>query len=63
MLLLVLAGLGVLVTEDEVNLVSGTALVRAEHDDIGSAVGELLLVELLVLLEKLKVGTAANQGV
>lgn len=86
MLLLILAGLGVLVTEDEMNLmgrkdisvltvqctpglgidtylVSSTALVRAKHDHVGSGVGELLLVELLVLLEELEVGSTAHQGV
>jgi hypothetical protein len=80
-LLLVLAGLGVLVTEDEVNLdgllagdhygglawfsylVGGTALVGTEHDHIRGGVGELLLVELLVVLKKLQVGTTADQGV
>lgn len=85
MLLLVLAGLGVLVTEDEVNLtgrkdmsvtvqctqalgidtylVGSTALVGTKHDHVGCGVGELLLVELLVLLEELEVGTTAHQGV
>jgi hypothetical protein len=84
-LLLVLAGLGVLVTEDEVNLkycqlmirrepclgnkalisylVGSTTLVGTEHDHVGSSVGELLGVELLVLLEELHVGTTANKGV
>jgi hypothetical protein len=46
-----------------VHLVGGSTLVGTEHDDIGSAVGELLLVKLLVLLEELEVGTTANQGV
>jgi hypothetical protein len=79
-LLLVFAGLGVLVAEDEVNLelismqfeaqecrlpylVGSTALVGTKHDNIGSAVRELFLVELLVLLEKLEVRTTANQRV
>jgi hypothetical protein len=80
-LLLVLAGLGVLVTEDEVNLdvllaaghnarlawvsylVGGTALVGTEHDHVRGGVGELLLIELLVILKKLQVGTTADQGV
>lgn len=44
-------------------LVGGTALVWTEHDHVGSGVGELLLVELLVLLEELQVGTTADQGV
>lgn len=44
-------------------LVGSTALVGAEHDHVGSSVGELLLVELLVLLEQLQVGTTADQRV
>lgn len=44
-------------------LVGGTALVGTEHDHVGGAVGELLLVELLVVLKKLQVGTTADQGV
>jgi hypothetical protein len=62
-LLLVFASLGVLVAEDEVNLVGSSTLVGTEHDDIGSAVRELLLVELLILLEELEVSTTANKGV
>jgi hypothetical protein len=34
-LLLVLASLGVLVAEDEVNLVGGAALVGTKHDNVG----------------------------
>jgi hypothetical protein len=79
MLLLILAGLGVLVSEDEVNLipldhvisemqscpylVGGTALVRAEHDDVGRSIGELLGVKCLVVLEQLHVRTTALQAV
>ena len=44
-------------------LVGGTALVGTKHDHVGSSVGELLLVELLVLLKELQVGTTADQGV
>jgi hypothetical protein len=44
-------------------LVGGTALVGTEHDHVGGAVGELLLVELLVVLKKLQVGTTADQRV
>ena len=44
-------------------LVGGTALVRTKHDHVGGSVGELLGVKLLVLLEKLEVGTTADQGV
>ncbi len=43
-LLLVLTGLWVLVLEDEVDLVRGTALVGPEHDDIGRCVREFLSV-------------------
>ena len=48
---------------DRSYLVGGTALVGTKHNHIGSGVGELLGVELLVLLEKLQVGTTANQSV
>lgn len=75
MLLLILAGLGVLVLEDEVDLfhmstwpattslfwtdlVGGTALVGAKHDDVGRSVGELFGVERLVVLEEFHVCTA-----
>jgi hypothetical protein len=57
-LLLVLASLGVLVAEDEVDLVGGAALVGTEHDDVGRGVGELFGVEGAVILEELHVGTS-----
>jgi hypothetical protein len=44
-------------------LVGSTALVGTKHDHVGSGVGELLLVELLVLLEELEIGTTTHQGV
>ena len=44
-------------------LVGGAALVRAKHDDIGSGVREFLSVKLLVLLEKLHIGTTTDQRV
>lgn len=44
-------------------LVGGTALIGAKHDDVGGGVGEFIGVELLVLLEKLHVGTTTDQGV
>ena len=44
-------------------LVGGTALVRAKHDHIGGGVGEFLSMKLLVLLEKLQVGTTADERV
>ena len=62
-LLLVLAALGVLVVEDEVNLVGVAALVGAEHDHVGSGVGELLLVESLVVAEQLEVGATALEAI
>jgi hypothetical protein len=78
-LLLVLAGLGVLVSEDEVNLyqleypieigkcmsylVGSTALVGTEHDDVGGSVGELVSVERRVVLEKLHVCTTTLQAI
>jgi hypothetical protein len=73
-LLLVLAGLRVLVAEDEVDLesqlrsmqevemvylVGGTALIRSEHDDVGRGVGEFLGVKGRVVLEELQVRTTA----
>ena len=58
MLLLVLASLGVLVAEDEVDLVGGATLVGTEHDDVGRGVGELFGVEGAVILEELHVGTS-----
>ena len=43
-LLLVLASLGILMVENEVDLVSVATLVRAKHDDVWRGVGELLLM-------------------
>jgi hypothetical protein len=63
MLLLVLAGLGVLVVDDEVDLVGGTALVGTKHDDVGGDVGELILVESLVVAEKLQVSSTTLKTV
>jgi hypothetical protein len=78
-LLLVLASFGVLVSEDEVNLVlldhvicqmwsnaylvGGTALVGSKHDNVGRSVGELLSVKCLVVLKQLHVRTTALQAV
>lgn len=62
-LLLVLASLGVLVVEDEVDLVVVATLVGTEHDDIGSRVGELVLVESLVVPKELHVGTTALETI
>ena len=62
-LLLVLAGLGVLVVEDEVHLVGVAALVGTKHDDVGGGVGELVLVESLVLTEELQVSASALEAV
>lgn len=57
MLLLIIAGLWVLVVDDQVYLVCGTALVGSEHDDVWGNVGELILVKSLVITEKLHVST------
>lgn len=62
-LLLILASLGVLVVEDKVDLVGVTALVGTEHDDVGGRVGELVLVEGLVIAEELHVGATALEPV
>lgn len=62
-LLLILARLGVLVVEDEVDLVGVAALVGTKHDDVGSGIGELLTVKVLVFPEELQVGTAALEAV
>jgi hypothetical protein len=44
-------------------LVGGTALVGTKHNDVWGAVGELLGVEGLVVLEKLHVRTTALEAV
>lgn len=44
-------------------LVGSTTLVGTKHDHVGRSVRELVEVELLVVLEKLQVGTTADQGV
>ena len=63
MLLLPLAGHGVLVTEDEVDLVGGTALVGTKHDGEGGLVGVVFTsTEALVRLgQELDVSTTAFQ--
>jgi len=48
-LLLVFTSLWVLVVDNEVDLVGVTALVGSEHDNVWRAVGELFLVESLVI--------------
>jgi hypothetical protein len=73
-LLLVLAGLRVLVAEDEVDLdlsvfqltigyAEQTLLVRTEHDNVRRSIGELLAVQLLVLLEELHIGTTTLKAI
>jgi hypothetical protein len=78
-LLLVLAGLGVLVSEDEVDLsmfrkrhvptistpylVCSTALVGSEHDDVRRSIRELLSVKRFVVLKELHVRTTTLQAV
>lgn len=79
MLLLVFASLGVLVTEDEVNLlqsarlyvnctfrtylVCGTTLIWAKHNDVWGCVRELLRLELLVVLKKLEVSSTTLKAI
>lgn len=63
MLLLVLPSLGVLVVENEVHLVGVAALVGTEHDHVWGRVGELILVESLVIPEELHISTAAFEAV
>ena len=76
MLLLVLAGLRILVLEDEVYLglsaalprkscfsylVGGTTLVGAKHDYVGRGIREFLSVKLLVVAQELHICTTAFQ--
>ena len=63
MLLLVLASLWVLVVDDEVDLVGGTALVGTEHDNVGGDVGELILVKSFVVTEKLQVSSTTFETI
>lgn len=62
-LLLVLASLGVLVLEDEVNLVGGATLVRTEHDHVWRGIGELVLGQSGVLAEELQISTTTLEVV
>lgn len=79
MFLLVLAGLGILVLEDEMNLgsrqhhvkrnfwqthfVGGSAFVRAKHDHIGRSVGKLLCMQFLVFAQEFHVGASTFETV
>ena len=54
--------LGIYVPEDEVELGVGAALVRPEHDRVGSLVRELPQVEVLVVAQQLDVAAAAVLG-
>lgn len=45
------------------NLVGSSTLVGPEHNNVGRAVGELLSVESLVVLEELHVGSTALQTI
>ena len=62
-LLLIFASLGVLVVDDQVDLVGGTTLVGTEHDNVGGDVGELILVESLVVTEELQVSTTTLETI
>jgi hypothetical protein len=44
-------------------LVSGTALVRTEHNDVWRCVGKLFGVEGLIILEKLHVSSTALETI
>ena len=63
MLLLIFAGFWVLVLEDKVNLVGGTALVGTKHDHVGRGIREFLGVKGLVLLKELHVGTSTFETI
>ena len=63
MLLLNRLSLLVLVTEDKMDLVRGTALVRAKHDSVRSVVLEARWSESLVSGNKLEVSTTARETV
>lgn len=53
----------VLVTEDKVDLVGASALVRSKHDGIGGVVGELLELDTLRRIrQELHIGTTALQS-
>jgi hypothetical protein len=62
-LLLILASLGVLVVDNEVDLVGGTTLIGTEHDNIWGGIGEFFLVKSLVIPEKLQVSTTTLKTV
>jgi len=62
-LLLIFAGLGVLVVDNQVDLVGGTTLVGAEHDNIGGDIGEFILMESLVVTEELQVSTTTLETI
>jgi hypothetical protein len=62
-LLLIFASLGVLVVDDQVNFVGGTALVGTEHDNVRGDVRELILVESLVITEELQVSTTTLETI
>jgi hypothetical protein len=63
MLLLILTSLWVLVVDDQVNLVGGTALVGTEHDNVWGSIGEFVLVEGLIVTKELHVSTTTLKAV
>lgn len=79
MLLLVFTCLRVLVLEDEVDLrlsaagtlveirlsylVGRTTLVRTKHDHVGRSIGELLSMQLLIVLQQLHICTTALEAI
>lgn len=56
MLLLIFLCLWALVVDDQVNLVGGATLIRTKHDNIWGGVGELVLVESLVVSQTVSIG-------
>lgn len=63
MLLLIFASLWVLVVDDQVDLVGGAALVWSKHNNVWGDVGELILVESLVVAEELQVSATTLETI
>ena len=62
-LLLVFTSLWIFVIDDEVDLVGCATLVRTEHDHVRRGVGELVSMQLLVVLQQLHVCTTALKAI
>ena len=63
MLFLIFTSLGVLVVDDQVDLVGGATLVGTEHDNVRGDIGELILVESLIITEELQVSTTTLETI